>query len=32
MTAHDHDHPHQADTEDAPLSYHMALTELLPTC
>ena len=27
MTAHDHDHPHQADIEDAPLSYHMALTE-----
>lgn len=25
--AHDHDHPHRPDLEDAPLTYHMALTE-----
>ena len=27
MTDHDHDHPHRHDLEDAPLTWHMALTE-----
>lgn len=27
MTMHAHNHPHRPDVEDAPLSYHMALTE-----
>ena len=27
VTDHDHDHPHRRDLEDAPLTWHMALTE-----